>query len=137
MKPVLPFLLTLLLTPLFAQEVTIHDFVKTVDNNREELIYYYENNWKVFREIALERGFIESYELMITEADSLADFDVILITKYEDEEAYDKGEERFQTIIRDVIGDGTPKLLNNLKPSEFRRSVFHKISHTFFSSSKQ
>lgn len=134
MKSVSLFIVALSFTPLFAQEVTIHDYVKTIDGNREELIYYYENNWKVFRDIALERGFIKSYELMVTEPDSLADFDIILITKYENEEAYDKGEERFQMIIREVIGDGAPKLLNELKPGEFRKNQFHKISRTMFSS---
>ena len=39
------FLLILLSTgSVSAQEVSIFDFVKTVDNNKEELIYYYENN---------------------------------------------------------------------------------------------
>ncbi|MEP5944089.1 MAG: hypothetical protein ABJ356_05975, partial [Balneola sp.] len=70
MKKLLFLLILLSAGSVSAQEVSIFDFVKTVDNNKEELIYYYENNWKILRDIALERDFIESYELLITEADS-------------------------------------------------------------------
>jgi len=132
------FLLILLSTgSVSAQEVSIFDFVKTVDNNKEELIYYYENNWKILRDIALERDFIESYELLITEADSTADFDVILITRYKNEKQYQQGEERFQQIIKERNKEyGGVKLLNELNPGEFRKNVFHKITRTKFSSLK-
>lgn len=133
MKKIFILLFSLTVSPLLAQEISTVDFMKTIDNNHEELIYYYENNWKIFRDIALERGFIESYELMTTEADSVADFDVILITKYRNQEEYDKAEERFQQIIKEVDEKrGGLQLLNEKKPNEFRTSVFNKNTTSIF-----
>lgn len=118
----------------FAQEVSTMDFVKTVDGNHEELIYYYENNWKVLRDIALEKGFIESYELMTTMEGSDSGFDVILVTTYKNEEEYNKAEERFQVIIEEVQKNGGLKLLNDLKPAEFRKVEFNATTKSTFSS---
>lgn len=137
MKKLLFLLVSLSVGSVSAQEVSIIDFVKTIDNNNEEMIYYYENNWKVLRDIALQRGYIHSYELMKTEPDSLADFDVILITRYKNEKQYQQGEERFQQIIKERNKEyGGVRLLNELKPGEFRKNVFHKITRTKFSSLK-
>ena len=126
MKKLLFLLVSLSVGSVSAQEVSIFDFVKTVDNNKEELIYYYENNWKILRDIAKERDFIESYELLITEADSVADFDIILITRYKNETQYQQGEERFQQIIKE----------RNKEYGGVRLNVFHKITRTKFSSLK-
>ncbi|MEQ9090187.1 MAG: hypothetical protein RIE52_03810 [Balneola sp.] len=137
MKKLLFLLVSLSLVSVSAQEVSVIDFVKTVDNNKEELIYYYESNWKVLRDIALEKDFIHSYELLITEADPAADFDVILITRYKNEKQYQQGEERFQQIIKERNKEyGGIRLLNELKPGEFRKNVSHKITRTKFSSLK-
>mgnify|MGYP001627806757 CR=1 FL=1 len=137
MKKLLFLLVSLSVGSVSAQEVSIIDFVKTIDNNNEEMIYYYENNWKILRDIALQRGYIHSYELMKTEPDSLADFDVILITRYKNEKQYQQGEERFQQIIKERNKEyGGVRLLNELKPGEFRKNVFHKITRTKFSSLK-
>lgn len=130
-------LITFLLisSPLLAQQVSTIDFMKVVDGNRNELIYYYENNWKVLRDMALDRDYIVSYELLETEADSTGDFDILLITRYKDEEAYGKAEERFQGLIKEIQTDGGPKLMNNLTPLQFRDWKFSKTTKTVFSGS--
>lgn len=134
MKKIFFTLLLFIPVQSYAQEISTMDFVKTVDDNREELIFYYENNWKVLRDIALERGFIQSYELMVTMEDSSSNFDVILKTKYKNEEDFNKSEDRFQEIIAEVQKSGGVKLLNDLKPSEFRSVQFNKTTKTMFSS---
>lgn len=133
MKALFFSLFILISIPGFAQEISTMDFVKTVDENREELVFYYENNWKVLRDIALEKGYIESYELMTTLEDSDSGFDVILVTRYKNEDEYNKAEERFQGIIEEVQKKGGLKLLNNLKPGEFRSLEFYATTKTMFS----
>ncbi|MDZ7650327.1 MAG: hypothetical protein U5K54_26080 [Cytophagales bacterium] len=38
-----------------SQSVAIADFVKIKDGKINETIFFYENNWKVYRDIALKR----------------------------------------------------------------------------------
>lgn len=111
--------------------ITTIDFVKIKHNNRAEALYFYENNWKVFRDIALKNDYIKSYKLLTTVADSAANFDLILITEYADSVQYKLNEERFQQIIKATRPDGS-KLLNELKPNDFRHIVFFKKAETLF-----
>jgi hypothetical protein len=115
--------------------ITMIDFVKIKNNKRQEALFYYENNWKVFRDVALEKGYIKSYKLLTTSADTTANFDLILITEYADSSQFKLSEERFQQIIKETRPDGS-KLLNELKPNDFRQNVFFKKTETLFSASK-
>jgi len=51
--------------------VSVMDFVKIKNDKKTEALYYYENNWKVYREVAVERGLIHSYQLVMAVPDSL------------------------------------------------------------------
>ena len=103
--------------------VVIVDFVKVKNGRFTETMFYYENNWKLYREVALQKNYITSYRILKTPADSLAEFDLILITEYEDSTQYNVAEDRFNAIIKDLRPDG-PVLLNDLKPGEFRQNLF-------------
>ncbi|AQG79317.1 hypothetical protein [Spirosoma montaniterrae] len=107
--------------------VAIVDFVKILNGRQQEAIFYYENNWKVYREVALEKGYIKGYKLMRTASDSTANFDLMLITEYTDSLQYNLSEERFQQIIKDRSPNGS-KLLNDYKPGDFRKNLFFKKS---------
>ena len=136
MKHLLPVIFLFFFTKTFCQadpSITIIDFVKIKNNNTKEAIYYYENNWKASRDIALNRGFIKSDRLLSTTADSTADFDLILMTEFKDSTDYNLVEERFQAIFKEMRTGG-PTLLNDIKPSEFRRIVFNKKAETIFKS---
>ena len=115
--------------------ITTIDFEKNKNNKRQEALYFYENNWKVYRDIALKNDYIKSYKLLTTSADSTANFDLILITEYADSSQFKLNEERFQQIIKATRPDG-PKLLNELKPNDFRQNLFFKKSETLFSADK-
>jgi hypothetical protein len=101
------------------------DFVKILDNKQKETFYYYENNWNASREIAFAKGYIKSYQLISTNADSAADFDLMLVTEYADSTQYKMREERFSKIIKE-LNPGGPKLLNSIKPNDFRKIIFVK-----------
>lgn len=112
------------------------DFVKIKNGKQKEALYFYENNWKVYRDIALKDNFIKSYKVLLTDADSAANFNLILITVYADSLQFKLSEERFQKIIKDARPDG-PMLLNKLKPNDFRQNISFKKTEILFSSDKK
>jgi hypothetical protein len=114
-----------------ARPVCVMDFVKVINNNRAETIHYYENNWKRYREIALQKKIITGYSFLSVLADSAANFDLVLITEYADSSQYNLAEERFTEIIKTVNPDG-PVLLNEKKPADFRQILFNKKAARLF-----
>lgn len=138
MRNLLPVALLLFSNISFGQSettITTIDFVKIKNNKRLEALFYYENNWKLYRDIALKNDYIRSYKLLTTSADTTANFDLILITEYADSSQFKSNEERFQQIIKSTRPEG-PKLLNELKPNDFRQNVFFKKAETLFSVDK-
>ncbi|MEP1097752.1 MAG: hypothetical protein ABJG78_21715 [Cyclobacteriaceae bacterium] len=103
--------------------ITSLDFVQILNNNREEAIYYYQNNWKVLRDWALEEKIIASYEFFQTESTPDQPFDFILRTTYPDSIQFAAREENFQRLIR---RKGESRLKNELQPSDFRKILFSK-----------
>jgi hypothetical protein len=59
----------------------------------------------------------------------------MLITEYADSTQFKLNEGRFQEIIQATRPNG-PKLLNELKPNDFRQNVFFKQAETLFSANK-
>ena len=86
----------LLLLPLacVAEVVTV-DFVKVLNGNDADAVYYYENNWKRHRIEAAKRGYISSYKLLVKTSDD-GQTDILLITGYASESDYDNREETFR-----------------------------------------
>ncbi|SNT04239.1 hypothetical protein SAMN05421640_2130 [Ekhidna lutea] len=103
--------------------VSTIDFVQILNDNRDEALYYYQNNWLKLREEATARGYITSYELVEVESTSEAPFDLMLMTTYPNMDAYEKAEENFGILISER---GDLRLLNEKKPGEFRKSIFTK-----------
>lgn len=108
------------------------DFVRVKSGHRAETMFFYENNWKLYRDTALAKGHISGYRLLETTPDSLGDFNLVLMTAYPDSAALAKNEEHFQPILKSLRPDG-PKLLNRLKPVDFRENAFFKSCKTVFS----
>jgi len=114
-------------------EVKLMDFVKINPGKEAEALFYYENNWKPYRDLALKKGIIKSYEIVKAEPDTLNNFDLILITVYKDSMQYAKSEENFRLVLVELRPDG-PRLLNDTKPSDFRQNVFVKIVRLVYTS---
>ena len=113
--------------------ISIYDFVKIKNNHTKEALYFYEQNWKHYRDIALKKKYIVSYRLVSALPDSASDFNLILITEYADSLAYAKSEENFAQIIKETRPNG-PILLNELKPADFRINLFYRKMETIFKS---
>jgi hypothetical protein len=46
------------------EELISMDFVKILEDNKTEAIFYYENNWNGLRVQAIEKGYIKSFQLL-------------------------------------------------------------------------
>ncbi len=106
-------------------KVAVLEFVEILDGQIEEAMYYYENNWKRLREIAIKRGDIDDFKIMMDSSDS-SSIKLYLYTEFPGKYALEKSEERFGHIIQEVSSKG-PKLLNDIPPSEFRKNIDTKI----------
>lgn len=113
-----------------ANIVTI-DFVKILNGHEPEALFFYQNNWKAMRDLAVKKGYIHAYRLIQTTPDSAANYNLLLMTEYTDSAQYELRETRFQELMRSGQQKG-PQLLNDLKPAEFRKVVFSKNSSVVF-----
>ena len=111
----------------------VANFVKVIDGRRDEALYYYENNWKLYRDEAKKRGVIDSYELMAAASDKNADFDLILVTRYRGNDQFRNIEKNFEPILKQLRPNG-PILKNSIKPEQFRRNVSEYTGRSVFSS---
>ena len=102
---------------------TTIDFVQILNDNKAEAVYYFQNNWKVLREMALEKGYIDSYQVLETSYSDDAPFHLMFVTTYSNKEQYDLREDHFGELIKEK---GGLDLMNDKKPGEFRKSVFTK-----------
>lgn len=116
--------------------VSVIDLVKIKNEKHAEAIFYYENNWKIYRDIAIRRGFIKGYKIFATTQDSTINFDLILITDYKDSLQFEAREDNFQKIIKEVRPNG-PLLLNNLQANDFRENLLSRQAETLFSSDEK
>mgnify|MGYP005990203597 CR=1 FL=1 len=129
MKKLILFASILFCTQINAQEntkISTIDFVQTVNNNTKELLYYYQNNWEVFRKMAIKKNYIDSYQFLETTPTKEAPFNYLIITTYKNKTQFDAREKHFQELIK---AKGKLELLNNKKPGDFRKTLFKKEVH--------
>ena len=104
------------------KEISTIDFVQILENQKDRAYHYYENNWSILRALALERGYISSYQWIETEYTEEAPFHFMFITSYPDQKAFDDREANFRIIME----GRTMELLDDQQPEVFRKSVFLK-----------
>ncbi len=98
------------------------DIVEVPVARREEAIYYFESNWKLFREVAMEKGLIRSYRMMEVDHENSDHLELILTTEFSNDTQFEQVEENFEPIMKAERPNG-PVLLNEIKPGEFRKIV--------------
>ncbi len=94
------------------------DFVQVLNDNHDEAVYYYQNNWRWLRDLAVKKGYIVDYEFYQVERTEETPYDMILITVYGNKDQSDAREENFAELI-ELKGD--LRLLNEKQPGEFRK----------------
>jgi len=97
------------------------DIIKVKNGLWNEALYFFENNWKVYREDAINQGIISSYQMLVNKADSVS-HNIILITEYPDSLSYRKSEENFRPILKKFRPDG-PVYLNEKRRNDFVQTV--------------
>ncbi len=105
----------------FAQtdkRISTLDFVQVQNDNYSETVYYYQNNWNVLREWAIEENYIHSYEFVRTKYSEEQPYHFILITTYANKAQFDKREENFEILIK---RKGGSRLKNDIQPKDFRK----------------
>ncbi|AXG67940.1 hypothetical protein KORDIASMS9_00122 [Kordia sp. SMS9] len=113
-----------------SERISTVDFVQIVNENKAEAMFYYEYNWKVLRNMAMQKKYIHSFEIMETSYSAAAPFHLMLITTYNNKEQYEQREKHFQELIK---LNGKLNLLNDKKPAEFRKNLFYKENVTHHS----
>jgi len=103
--------------------IRIMDFVKIKPEKEAEALFFYENNWKIYREKALEKGYISNYELIRVKGDEAVNFDFILMTEFPDAASLEKVEANFQPLMKELRPNG-PVYLNELRQKDFIVSRF-------------
>ena len=63
-------------------KISTIDFVQVLNNNKKEVVFYYENNWEILRKMAIQKNYIDSYQLLETSPTKNAPFSFMLITTY-------------------------------------------------------
>ena len=104
-------------------KISTVDFVQILNDNEEEAIFYYQNNWKTLREMALGKGYINSFQLLMTPPSKEESFQLMLITTYLNKEQYDLREIHFSELIK---LKGKLELMNDKNPNDFRKTFFRK-----------
>lgn len=97
------------------------EIIKVKDGLWQEALFFFENNWKVYREDAIKQGIISSYQLLINRADSVSN-NIILITQYPDSLAYANSVENFQPILEKIRPNG-PVHLNEKQRKDFIETI--------------
>lgn len=103
--------------------ISTMDFIQILNGNKDEALYYYQNNWKILRDMAKKKGYIHSFQMLETPAGEDESFQLILITTYTNKEQYDLREDHFRELIKEK---GALNLMNDKKPGEFRKTLFSK-----------
>ena len=99
--------------------ITVVEGIAVLDGRLDEAIFYYQNNWGYFRRQALERDYIESFDIVIGD-DRTESVDIVLITRFDSVEQHDAIEDRFE----EIMSERELKLLNDVEPGDFRKNVF-------------
>ncbi|WP_299115998.1 hypothetical protein [uncultured Winogradskyella sp.] len=114
------FALTIFSCNTKTETITTTENVEILNNNKAEALFYFENNWKALREKAITKDYILGFDIIETEFSTTNPYHIKLVTIYKNKAQYDEREAHFQELIKE---GGPLKLLNDKKPTEFRKSV--------------
>ncbi|MEM7109885.1 MAG: hypothetical protein AAF519_16790 [Bacteroidota bacterium] len=77
---------------------TVIKYSEILGGQRDESIYYYQNNWKLLRISAQEKGVIHSFQPIEIEYAEEIPAHLVLLTKSKNKSQYHKAEENFKAV---------------------------------------
>ena len=75
------------------------DFVKTKDGQQANYLKFIEQNWAKARVFMKEKGIANSYQVLSVSQKQNADWDVLLMTEYKNQTAYERREAVFKEFV--------------------------------------
>ena len=105
------------------ERMSLMIFVEILNDNKDEAIFYYQNNWGAMAELAIERGLMESHQILETPYSEEEPYHLILIVTFYNKEQYNNREGPYFELLKEI---GPEKLLNDKKPDEFRKELYKK-----------
>lgn len=105
------------------ERMSLMIFVEILNDNKEEAIFYYQNNWAAIADMGIERGWMESQQILETPYSEEEPYHLILIVTFFNEEQYDNREEPYFELKKEF---GPEKFMNDKKPDEFRKELYKK-----------
>ncbi len=105
------------------ERMSLMIFVQVLNDNKEEAIFFYQNNWGAMAELAIEKGLMESHQILETAYSEEEPYHLILIVTFFNEEQYDNREGSYFELLKEI---GPEKLMNDKNPDEFRKELYKK-----------
>ncbi len=85
------------------------DFVKTKEGRQQDYLQFIEENWARARAFMKQKGIAYSYRALSASADRQAEWDVLLLTEYAGQAAYERREEVFKEYQASSARDARPR----------------------------
>jgi hypothetical protein len=117
-------------TPLLSSEpVWTVDFVKAKPGRHDQAMQFFNQSWVRAREIAKEKGAIVDFHILVEPSANEDDtWQIMLMTEYRDQAAYDAREAAFGPILHKLFPDGPPTI-NGLTRKELFDVTNSRVLH--------
>ena len=114
------------------------DFVKTKDGRQADYLRFIEQNWAQARAFMKGKGIAKSFQVLSSSANQSADWDVLLMTEYANQAAYEKREAVFKD-YQEFAKTRQPAVQSlqtsdKINPREISEIKFSRIFHLPISS---
>jgi hypothetical protein len=107
------------------------DFVQTKDGQFENYQKYLNANWRAAREEMRRDGAVVSYAVLVEPAGIGVDWNIILMTEYASEVAYDAREQSYgRAVARIRPGSQGPILIDGKGPRDLADIKSSRVVHT-------
>lgn len=106
------------------------DFVKVKPGMFEQTMTYLDQGWIPTHQMAKEQGVIAGFQRIAEQQQTNGEWDIILMTKFKNQAAYDEREKSFAPIVADVLRDNRARM-NGLNKKDLYDIVDTRVLHDF------
>jgi len=109
------------------------DFVKVKPGMFEQTMNYFDYGWIAAREAAKKQGAIVAYRRIAEDPQPNGEWDIILMTEYKNQAAYDEREKAFAPIVLEITRNNRGKMMGLNKQDLYdiiETRVLHDFSET-------
>jgi hypothetical protein len=107
------------------------EFVKVKPGMFAATMGYLDNNWIRWRAEAKRQGAVLNYNRVAGEDSSNSDWDILLMTEYKNQAAYDGREKLFNSILQRLPNKITSEVIRGYKKEELFQSVKTRVLQDF------